>query len=89
MLTDAQTEAVEQAGVEVATLRLAAVSKLEPRAPILEYGCEPPPEKYDVESWLNKKLKRQRTEEMCLGLIAVSSVGMIVGGVWELLRFGL
>ena len=89
MLSEVQIEAVEQAGVEVATLRLAAVSKLEPHAPILEYGCKPPPEKCDVESWLTKQLKRQRTEEMCLGLIAVSSVGIIVGGVWELLKFGL
>ena len=88
MLTDIQTEADEQAGVEVATLRLAAVSKLEPQTPIKEYGCKPSPEKCDVESWLNKKLKRQRTEEMCLGLIAVSSIGVIVGGVWQRL-FGL
>jgi hypothetical protein len=88
MLTEGQKEAVEQAGVEVATLRLAAVSKLEPQVPIIEYGCKPPPEKRDVESWLNKTLKRQRTAEMCLGLIIVSLVGLIAGGAWELL-FGL
>jgi len=86
MLTEVQAEAVEQAGVEVAILRLAAASKLEPGASIKEYACQPPPEKCNVEAWLNKKQKRQQTE-IRLGLIAASSAVVIVGSVWELVRF--
>ena len=85
MLTAIQKEAVEQAGVEVAALRLAAMSGSKPEAPITAYEG-PPPMKRDVEVWLKSRLNWQRAKAVGLGLIAVSSMVAIVGGLWGLAR---
>jgi hypothetical protein len=85
MLTVAQKQAVEQAGVEVATLRLAAMSGSEPETPIMAYKGHPP-KKRDVEVWLKSKLNLQRAGAIGLGLIIVGSMVAVVGGLWELAR---
>ena len=85
MLTAIQKEAVELAGVEVAILRLAAMSGSKPEASITAYEGFPPM-KRDVEVWLTSKLNWQRAKAIGLGLIAVSSMVAIVGGLWELAR---
>jgi hypothetical protein len=85
MLTPAQREVVEQAGVEVATVRLAAMSGSKSGTPILSYAGLPPA-KRDVEVWLKSELYRQRAKTTFLGLIVVMSLIVVASGHWELVR---
>ena len=85
MLTREQQEVVEQAGVEVATLRLAAMSGAESEAPILAYA-DPRPIKRDVEVWLRAQHNRQRARAIVTGVAVVILVMAFACGLWELAR---
>ena len=85
MLSVVQKHAVEQAGVEVASLRFAATFRLEAEARITAYEGAAPM-KRDVEVWLKSKLNWQRAKAIGLGLIVVISIVAVVGGLCELAR---
>jgi len=82
MLTDVQKRAVSEAGIEVATLRLAAMSRMDPHAVVSGYPC-PPIEKRDLKAWLGR---RQRVIALYRGLVAATSVTAVAGCIWELFR---
>jgi hypothetical protein len=83
MLTPAQREVVEQAGVEVGLAAMSGGSKS--GTPILSYAGLPPA-KRDVEVWLKSELYRQRAKTTFLGLIVVMSLIVVASGHWELVR---